>query len=266
MNNRVAVFIDFDGTLYDNHSRSIPESTIETLKKYQHKYDLFLSTGRTRFILGPLKPYLPLFKGMVLMNGGHVVYEGQNLRADAFEKEDVEKLIKGCEEEDIILALTTPDNCYINLTNELTTRVLDGSDEGVINDMKGYIYDMKLPYGMAWILGDRENILRMAAKTPGVDVVPWGNYGGDVLIKGHSKANGIKTVLEHLNYQKENTFAVGNGDNDLEMFSIVKHSIAMGNSSEKALKQATYVTDDISKDGFKKAFEYIDRVLEKTNN
>lgn len=261
MNNRVAIFIDFDGTLYDNHTRSIPESTIETLRKYQNKYDLFLSTGRTKFILGPLKPYLSLFKGMVLMNGGYVVYDNQILRSDKFEEEDVKQLIKGCQEEKIILALTTPDDCYITITNDFTERVLDGSDEGVIHDQKGFNYDMDLPYGMAWILGERENIDRMASKTPTVDVVPWGHYGGDVLIKGHSKANGIKTVLDHLKYKRENTFAIGNGDNDLEMFTIVKHSIAMGNSSERALKQATYITDDIAKEGFKKAFEYIDKII-----
>ena len=47
------------------------------------------------------------------------------------------------------------------------------------------------------------------------------------------------------------------------MFALVKHSIAMGNSSEKALKQATYITGDIKEDGFMKAFEYIDRVTKK---
>ncbi|MBQ8293026.1 MAG: Cof-type HAD-IIB family hydrolase [Bacilli bacterium] len=263
MNNKVAIFIDFDGTLYDNHTRTIPESTIETLKKYHEKYDLFLSTGRTKFILGPLSKYLSLFKGMVLMNGGYVVYDGEILRSDEFEKEDVTSLIKGCIEEDIILALTTPDACYINLTSDLTNRVLDGSDEGAIHDVNGYNYDLSLPFGMAWLLGEKENVVRMANKTPGIDVVPWGHYGGDALIKNHSKADGIKTVLEHLKYKPENTFAIGNGDNDLEMFSVVKYSIAMGNSTEKALKQATYITDDISKDGFMKAFDYIDKVVKE---
>jgi hydroxymethylpyrimidine pyrophosphatase-like HAD family hydrolase len=68
-------------------------------------------------------------------------------------------------------------------------------------------------------------------------------------------------MLEHLQYKEENTFAIGNGDNDLEMFALVKHSIAMGNSSEKALKQATYITDDIANDGFMKAFDYIDKIV-----
>ncbi len=260
MNNRIAIFIDFDGTLYDNYTKTIPESTIETLIKYQDKYDLFLSTGRTKFILGPLSKYLSVFKGMVLMNGGYVVYDGKVLRQDEFEKQHVKDLIKGCIEEDIILALTTPDACYINLTNDITRRALDGSDVGTIIDLNGYNYDLDLPFGMAWLLGEKENVLRMAEKTPSIDVVPWGHYGGDALIKNHSKADGIKTVLAHLNYKEENTFAIGNGDNDLEMFGIVKYSIAMGNSTEKALKQATYITDDIQNDGFKKAFEYIDKI------
>ena len=168
----------------------------------------------------------------------------------------VNALIKGCIEEDVVLALTTPDACYVSATSDLIDRVLDGSDEGSIHDKKGYEYDLTLPYGMAWVLADRANLDRMAEKTPNVDVVPWGAYGGDALIKNHSKADGIKAMLEHLKYQEENTFAIGNGDNDLEMFALVKHSIAMGNSSEKALQQATYVTADISEDGFKKAFDY----------
>ena len=261
MNNRIAVFIDFDGTLYDNKTRTIPASTIEALRKYENKYDLFLATGRTKFILGPLKPYLKHFKGMVLMNGDYVEYEGKVLRSEKFEEEDLLALIKGCIEEDIVLALTTPTDCYVSATSDLIDRVLDGSDEGSIHDKKGYEYDLTLPYGMAWVLGDRANLDRMAKTTPNVDIVPWGHYGGDALIKNHSKANGIKAMLDYLQYNPENTFAIGNGDNDLEMFALVKHSIAMGNSSEKALKQATYITDDIDKDGFKKAFDYIDKIV-----
>ena len=263
MNNRIAVFIDFDGTLYDNKTRTIPASTIETLRKYENKYDLFLATGRTKFILGPLKPYLKHFKGMVLMNGDYVVYEDKVLRSESFNKEDLNALIKGCIEEDVVLALTTPDACYVSATSDLIDRVLDGSDEGSIHDKKGYEYDLTLPYGMAWVLADRANLDRMAEKTPNVDVVPWGAYGGDALIKNHSKADGIKAMLEYFKYQEENTFAIGNGDNDLEMFALVKHSIAMGNSSEKALQAADYITDDLHKDGFKKAFDYIDEVVNK---
>ena len=263
MNNRIAVFIDFDGTLYDNKTRTIPLSTIETLRKYENKYDLFLATGRTKFILGPLKPYLKHFKGMVLMNGDYVVYEDKVLRSESFNKEDLNALIKGCIEEDVVLALTTPDACYVSATSDLIDRVLDGSDEGSIHDKKGYEYDLTLPYGMAWVLADRANLDRMAEKTPNVDVVPWGAYGGDALIKNHSKADGIKAMLEHLKYQEENTFAIGNGDNDLEMFGLVKTAIAMGNSSEKALQAADYITDDLHNDGFKKAFDYIDEVVNK---
>ena len=68
-------------------------------------------------------------------------------------------------------------------------------------------------------------------------------------------------ILKELDYKLENTFAIGNGDNDLEMFGLVNTAIAMGNSSEKALKQATYITDDIANDGFMKAFDYIDKIV-----
>ncbi len=261
MNKRVVVFIDFDGTLYDNHTKTIPVSTIETLEKYRDTYDLFLATGRTKFILGNLKPYLHLFKGMVLMNGDHVVYNGEVLRSEEFDKDALNKLIISCQKENIDLALTTPDACYVNKIDELTLRILDGSDEGSIHNVNGYNYDQSLPFGMAWLLGDKDALIRMAKATPEIDVVPWGSYGGDALIKNHSKANGIKRVLEVLNYDLDNTFAIGNGDNDVEMFGLVKHAIAMGNSTPKAKDNATYITDDMNNDGFKKAFDYINNIV-----
>ncbi len=263
MDKKIAIFIDFDGTLYDNHHKTIPASTVEALYEYHDKYDLFLATGRTKFILGNLKPYLHLFRGMVLMNGDYVVYNNEVLRSEKFDDKALKKLIEECEKENIGLALTTPDACYINELNELSLIILDGSDEGAIHDMKGYNYDLELPFGMAWLLGDLDSIKRMAEATPEIDVVPWGHYGGDALIKNHSKANGIKTVLEKLDYDWNNTFAIGNGDNDLEMFGQVKYSIAMGNSTINALKKATYITADINDDGFKKAFDYIKQVVEK---
>lgn len=263
MNNRIAIFIDFDGTLYDNKEKFIPKSTIETLYKYHNKYDLFLSTGRAKFVLGQLEEYLPLFKGMVLMNGDYVLYNGETLIHEYFDEADIKHIVKVCEEDNIVLALPTTDECYVNDMDEFINKVLDGKDLPSIHNIEGFNFDTSLHYSMAWVFAERAKLEEMAKKVPNADIIPWGRYGGDVLIKGHSKANGIKEILNKLNYKLENTFAIGNGDNDLEMFGLVNTAIAMGNSSEKALQAANYITDDLHKDGFKKAFDYIDKVVNK---
>ena len=55
-------------------------------------------------------------------------------------------------------------------------------------------------------------------------------------------------------------YAIGDGDNDVEMFKVVKTSIAMGNGSTKAKESATFITDDISNDGLYKAFKKINLI------
>ena len=52
-----------------------------------------------------------------------------------------------------------------------------------------------------------------------------------------SKATGVEKVLEHLNIDKDHSYAFGDGLNDLEMIKYVGHGIAMQNGLEEYLKR-----------------------------
>ena len=47
--------------------------------------------------------------------------------------------------------------------------------------------------------------------------------------------------------------AIGDGNNDVEMFEYANYSVAMGNSTEIAVKAAKYRTDTNENDGVAKA-------------
>ena len=74
--------------------------------------------------------------------------------------------------------------------------------------------------------------------------------------KGTSKATGIAWLCEHLNIAKEDTYALGDSINDLEMLGFVGHSIAMGNASQMAKDAAEYVTTHIHEDGVFNALKH----------
>ena len=55
--------------------------------------------------------------------------------------------------------------------------------------------------------------------------------------------------------KKENTIAIGDSSNDLEMLDFAGISVAMGNSQEHILQMADYVTDTAENSGVAKAIE-----------
>ena len=82
-----------------------------------------------------------------------------------------------------------------------------------------------------------------------LEVVSWLGGGFDVLSKGMSKKEGIKKILEIEGIDISNAYAIGDGDNDIEMLDFIPQSVAMGNASENAKKHAKYISTDIKNDG-----------------
>ena len=74
--------------------------------------------------------------------------------------------------------------------------------------------------------------------------------------KGTSKATGIKWLCNDLDIPHDETYAIGDSVNDLEMLESVGHGIAMGNSMPPVKEIAEYVTSDISDDGVKNALKH----------
>ena len=67
--------------------------------------------------------------------------------------------------------------------------------------------------------------------------------------KKNTKATGILTALKHLGIPVEQSYAFGDGKNDIEMLSTVGCGIAMGNASDEVKSYAHQVTDSVLEDG-----------------
>lgn len=69
------------------------------------------------------------------------------------------------------------------------------------------------------------------------------------------KATGIKLFLEHLGLEREDSIAIGDGPNDLQMMEYAGTGIAMGNAKAEVKALADMVTSDVTEDGIYHAFE-----------
>ena len=65
----------------------------------------------------------------------------------------------------------------------------------------------------------------------------------------NTKASGIIKLLDYLDIDVENSYAFGDGRNDIEMLNTVGCGIAMGNASEDVKIHADRITEPVHQDG-----------------
>lgn len=83
----------------------------------------------------------------------------------------------------------------------------------------------------------------------------FGENSGEISLLGIHKATAIEKIIQHLDINKENTFAFGDGLNDIEMLSFVRYGIAMGNANEEVKRAAADITDRHDEDGIYNSFK-----------
>ena len=77
----------------------------------------------------------------------------------------------------------------------------------------------------------------------------------DINIKGVNKGTAILELIQRLNIELKDTYAFGDGLNDIEMIETVGHGIAMGNALEVLKEKADDVCEDVLNDGISKTLK-----------
>ena len=71
----------------------------------------------------------------------------------------------------------------------------------------------------------------------------------NIIAKGVSKGNALKTLAAHLGLRPEEVVAVGDWKNDISLLSAAGLSIAMGNAHEELKNIADFITLDVEEHG-----------------
>ncbi len=101
-----------------------------------------------------------------------------------------------------------------------------------------------------------DNLERLLIYLNNDDVSAFSSVKGyvEVVPSNVNKAESIKQYIENKQYQ---IFAIGDGDNDIEMFEISDVSFAMANGTKKLKQIATHQTSSVDDNGFLKAIDFI---------
>ena len=250
-----SVFIDFDGTLFSHLTGSIPSSAIEAINTLEENgIKVFICTGRSPYEIRDFDLSKIRLNGMILSNG-QLVFDENNevIFSCPIEGTLKEKLLSIFNEKKIPIYFSTIDDLFISFNNETVERI-----QRSVSTEVPYIkeYEGEEIYMASAFFSSKDEINVLKSLEEHAFITWWHEGAIDIVPKGISKAKGIDEVLKYYDLDPTKTLAIGDGENDIEMFLHCAHSIAMGNATKQTKKAAAYVTADIDEDGLYKGLQH----------
>jgi len=272
MTRRIA-FLDIDGTIID-HDGGIPESTVRAIRTARANGHLvFLASGRT-----PTEVEQRLveigFDGAVLGAGAYVwVGELWSEGGWAIERlmspEDVAEMIAGYREVGADFILQAREDVYATqagfdrlgssleaegrLSDATRAALLDHitvTEDPPVTGIAKSVFSSDDAGAYAAVkarLGERFHVI--TGTMPGL-----GTAGGEVSPTGVTKGSTLLLLLDEMGIPLEDSIAIGDNNNDLEMLAAAGTGIAMGNATPDAKAAADEVTTSVDADGIWNAF------------
>ena len=261
------IAIDMDGTLL-NEKKHIDKAEKEAIHEaIEAGIKIVLCTGRPLYGILPFYEELGLLEldseGYVILNNGcsiHKTKDWKLIDQVNFTSDDIEYLYKFSESYDINFTLVN-DTYYFNIGRKPTDELIKDAgfvfsnitDISLEEAKSGKHKIMKIMF-----LGDPEIMANFQEKNEDIIKSKYSgvlsqSYVYEVFPKDNNKGTGLKKLAEKLGIKQEEVMAIGDGNNDIEMFEYANYSVAMKNATELAKKAAKYETDSNENDGVAKA-------------
>ena len=256
----MVIFFDIDGTLVDDATQIIPQSTVEALHTLVEKGHVpVVNTGRPYSHIDQRIRELP-FAGWICAGGQEVQLRGQWLKKQTVPAEWMPAIIDLVRENNLQVVYEADGGFYLDgeystahpeiavqckliLRNGCFIReVSDGITDPVV---KFCTFDAPGCNRMAFVQA----------------MEPWFAYidrrgMAEFILKGNSKAQGLQLVLDTLDCPREQTMAFGDSGNDLPMLRAVGTGVCMGNGVPEAKAAADFVTKTVLEDGIAHALKH----------
>lgn len=262
------VFLDIDGTMvcFDG---SIPESAQKAVKQARaNGHKMVVCSGRSRFQVSDELLSLG-FDGIVCGAGARVVADGKDIYHAVISEDQKKKSFDYLESNGFLFCYQGEHGLIVN------KRSMEGilkkyENTGMTEKQAAQLQGQLTVCEDVWKQPDLEKIIFYDSPfpvkevheqlLPYFDTVPLSlegadGYAGEIGINGIHKATGMQIYLDYVGASREDTIAIGDGPNDLQMMDFARTSVAMGNALQAVKDRADLITTNIDDDGIYHAFE-----------
>ncbi len=271
------IFTDVDGTLYD-FDLKMPDSAREAIQKLKgNGHKIYMVTGRAK-AENSQELWDMDFDGIICGNGSYIESHGRVVYEECLTYEQCRRVVDWCESRGLGFYEESNNGLFGSETfyekdgvqSIIRYKKAKGASEEELKniDLEEILHGLKRGENLyrrdvnkiSFVLRSYEDYLEAKKEFPDLTVGTWGGKGeapiyGDAGIPNANKAKAIGILLEYLGEDVKNTIAIGDAKVDIPMLEYCAIGIAMGSGGEEIRAMADYVTDDVDKDGFYKAFE-----------
>lgn len=259
-----AGFFDIDGTLINvmRQQTQITEPTRAALQQLRAAgCKTFIASGRPKAYLDPELLDASLFDGYVLMNGALVIYEGKTLYHQPLPKADVKAITELCEQRGVEYILEGAEHTYLRrdfLGFEAFYQSIDVDTDLFVREFDVDALEVgKMEFYSTEPMGG--GLFQKLLAWPGLTGVmdPYHKKNLELYAKDITKGSGILHALEALKIPVAESFAFGDGVNDVEMMQTVGLGIAMGNAQPAVKEIAKAAVPSVDDDGVAWGIEHV---------
>ena len=255
---RKAIFFDIDGTLIDAKKGLLMPTkkvrdALDKLKKAGHY--VFIATGRPYGFME--KRFFDIgFDGFIMANGTLIFLDGKVFFRDDLNNADAKKICEYAESEKIEYMLQGYPDIYIPLRFEKCTEFINKVGVDMNRIVREFNFDEVTFQKMEFITSrtDFEEVDKVYKKiiaTPGFTgrSDPFHFKSLEISSDKISKASGMLKLLNHFGIDVKNSYAFGDGLNDIEMLKTAGTGITLENGVDKAKSAAKFVVPSVHDDG-----------------
>lgn len=265
-----AVFLDVDGTYADYGV--VPDGHVRVVRAARRAgHKVLLCTGRPLSML-PSSIVGAGFDGIVASAGAYLTVDGEVLMDRTFPADLAARTIAALDAHDAVYTLEAPDALHVHPKVEPRLRAIveghfrqrgDGDAEGssaVLDALTPFTDPASVSFAKVSVFESPVPVERIAEDIGrGIALVEnsiadEGRHSGELYQRGISKADGIAAAMDHFGIARENTVAMGDGQNDLEMIAYAGVGIAIEGSSPELLELADRTAAPPHREGLVAAF------------
>jgi Cof subfamily protein (haloacid dehalogenase superfamily) len=248
------VFFDLDDTLL-NHRKQVPESAKQAIQTLQNRgVDVAIATGRAPAMFMDVIKELEI-QSFVSSNGSYAVYRGEVVFKNILDHDALHALEAIAQKKRHPMAYSDHKLLWVNKENHPQVARTMGDlqvDHPIFEPL--FSRNREVYASLVFCEEAEEAYIREFQQ---FRMIRWHQNALDLLPAGGSKARGIQMLLERTGIKQEDTFAFGDGLNDIEMLKFVGTGVAMGNACNEAKDASDLITRSVSDDGIKHGLEMV---------
>lgn len=249
------IFFDIDGTLAKGID--VPESAQKAIDETRKKGNkVVICSGRA---VSYIEHYFSDYAdGYIGFNGRMAIYQGKTIFDEPIDGGLIDHIVDVLRHDHLGFTLFNEDHGYFEGNDQTFEEIIRFWTPGFM--VKGIPDHLKV-YGLD-IFYQQESQFEKADQalpecifnkhTP--------HLSADTSFADCDKGSAIRRIASTLKVDLHDTYAFGDGYNDVVMLKAAGHGIAMGNGVKEAKKAAEYITDDIDHDGVRNGLKYYELI------